>query len=280
MADTKISNMTAASALTGAELVAGVQSGANVKITTAQIATLADASALIIGTTPITSGTTARILYDNAGVLGEYTISGSGTVVAMATSAVLTTPTITTSILPTNDDGAPLGSTSKQFSDLFLASGGVINWNNGAVTLTQAANTLTLQSTGSFTDLKLQFGSNTGLFEVDGSGNVVFRASGNSIYFDAQSAGDINFRTTNGNTLRAQITNAGNVVCNNAAIATNATDGFLYISTCNGTPTGTPTGFTGRVALVYDTSAHQFWIYDGGWKQPKTPAAAAIITWQ
>ena len=48
---------------------------------------------LTVGTTTITSGTTTSILYDNAGVLGEYTLSGTGTVVAMATS-----PDITTSI--------------------------------------------------------------------------------------------------------------------------------------------------------------------------------------
>lgn len=57
---------------------------------------LVDSSAgaeLIVGTTTITGGATTRILYDNAGVLGEYTISGSGTVVAMATA-----PTFSTSI--------------------------------------------------------------------------------------------------------------------------------------------------------------------------------------
>jgi hypothetical protein len=70
------------------------------------------------------------------------------------------------------------------------------------------------------------------------------------------------------------------VVVGNAALATNATDGFLYIPTCAGTPTGTPTAMTGRIAMVYDTTNHQFWFYDGGWKQPKTPAGAAIVNWQ
>lgn len=51
------------------------------------------AVSLVVGTTPITSGTTTRILYDNAGVLGEYTLTGSGTVVAMQTA-----PTFVTSI--------------------------------------------------------------------------------------------------------------------------------------------------------------------------------------
>lgn len=81
-------------------------------------------------------------------------------------------------------------------------------------------------------------------------------------------------------TERMRIDNAGNVVINAAAIVTTATDGFLYIPTCAGTPTGVPTAYTGRIAMVYDTTNHQFWFYDSGWKQPKTPAAAAIITWQ
>lgn len=46
-------------------------------------------------------------------------------------------------IFPTANDGAVLGSTSLSWSDLFLASGAVINWNSSDVTLTHAANTLT-----------------------------------------------------------------------------------------------------------------------------------------
>lgn len=50
---------------------------------------------LTVGTTTITSGTNTRILYNNSGVLGEYTVSGSGNV-AMTTSPVFTTPNIGT----------------------------------------------------------------------------------------------------------------------------------------------------------------------------------------
>lgn len=49
---------------------------------------------LDVGSTAITSGATTRILYDNAGVLGEYTITGTGTVVAMQTSPSLVTPAL------------------------------------------------------------------------------------------------------------------------------------------------------------------------------------------
>lgn len=50
--------------------------------------------------------------------------------------------------LPSTSDGAALGSTSYMWSDLFLASGGVINFNNGDVTLTHSSNTLTLGGGG------------------------------------------------------------------------------------------------------------------------------------
>jgi hypothetical protein len=60
------------------------------------------------------------------------------------TSAVLTSPTITTGITPTSSDGAGLGTGTLMFADLFLASGGVVNFNNGNVTLTHAAGKLTM----------------------------------------------------------------------------------------------------------------------------------------
>jgi len=50
-------------------------------------------SVLTIGTTTISGGTTTRILYNNAGVAGEYSISGTGSV-AMTTSPSFTTPTL------------------------------------------------------------------------------------------------------------------------------------------------------------------------------------------
>ena len=47
-------------------------------------------------------------------------------------------------VLPQADDGGTLGSATRSWSDLFLASGAVINFNNGDVTLTHSANALTL----------------------------------------------------------------------------------------------------------------------------------------
>lgn len=51
---------------------------------------------------------------------------------------------INTSLLPGTDDSIALGSTTKQWSDLFIGTGGVINFNAGDVTLTHSSNTLTI----------------------------------------------------------------------------------------------------------------------------------------
>lgn len=80
---------------------------------------------------------------------------------------------------------------------------------------------------------------------------------------------------------RFRVAGSGNVKVGTAAIATTATDGFLHIPTCAGQPTGVPNLTAGLVPMIFDTTNSQFWFYTGGaWKQPKTPAAAAIITWQ
>jgi len=79
------------------------------------------AVALVVGSTAISGGTTTRILYDNAGTLGEYTLTGSGTVVAMQTSPSLITPALgvaTATSLAIN--GATIG------SNALAVTGGIV----------------------------------------------------------------------------------------------------------------------------------------------------------
>lgn len=59
-----------------------------------------------------------------------------------------------------------------------------------------------------------------------------------------------------------------NVVLGDGALATSATNGFLYIDSVPGTPTGTPTSYTNRVALTYDNVNDILYGYNNGaWQQ-------------
>ena len=66
-----------------------------------------------------------------------------------------------TAYLPDANDGAALGTTALQFSDLFLAEGGVINWDNGDATLTQSGNDVTLAGASLTARVKPRTGSTT-----------------------------------------------------------------------------------------------------------------------
>jgi hypothetical protein len=61
-------------------------------------------SGVIVNTTTITGGTSGRVLYDNAGAVGELATTGSGNVV-LATSPTLSSPTFTTPVLGTPTSG-------------------------------------------------------------------------------------------------------------------------------------------------------------------------------
>lgn len=107
------------------------------------------AADITVGTTTITGGTNGRVLYDNAGVLGEMTTTGSGTVLALATAPVFPT-TITL--------GAASGTTG---SALLKGT------TSGTVTLSVA------DAAGTWT-YKLPTGAGTADFAqiTDGSGNA------------------------------------------------------------------------------------------------------------
>jgi hypothetical protein len=111
------------------------------------------------------------------------------------------------------------------------------------------------------------------------SGNIIFNVGGTGAASGSQNT------ALTALTIYGATATTGNpsIVLGNAALATNATDGFLYISSGAGTPTGTPTTQNGGAAIpmYIDTTNSQLWLYMGGaWKQPKTPAGAAIVTWQ
>jgi hypothetical protein len=57
---------------------------------------------------------------------------------------------------------------------------------------------------------------------------------------------------------------SGSLIVGNAALATTATTGFLYLPSCAGAPTGTPTANTGTVPFVFDTTDNRLYFYQSG----------------
>lgn len=187
------------------------------------------------------------------------------------------------------------GATAQSYGTLGPAAGGTGVTNNAASTLTISGNFGTTLTIAGVTNATLPSGSHTlaGLdvgqtFTADQtiSGKSLVFTGSDPVVLSAQSvfgysgslrlaagAGGIIFNNSNVSANLLTVTNAGSVVVGNAALATNATDGFLYISTCAGTPTGTPSAFAGRAAMIYDTTNHKFYIYDGGWKGGTNPGA-------
>ena len=97
-------------------------------------------------------------------------------------------------------------------------------------------------------------GANGGLDILNtGTGNMVVGQVG---------AGPLLLYTSN--LERMRIDSSGNVQVGTGAIATTATDGFLYIPTCAGTPTGTPTAKTGLAPMVVDSTNNKLYVYIGG----------------
>jgi len=57
-----------------------------------------------------------------------------------------------------------------------------------------------------------------------------------------------------------------NVIVGDGSTTVSRTDQFLYIPTSVGTPTGTPSGFTGRVAMDYDTTNNVLYVFNSAWQ--------------
>lgn len=78
------------------------------------------------------------------------TVGGSQTLTSKTlTSPAINTGTVGTSLNPSSNDGAALGASGTAYSDLFLASGAVINFDASNVTITHAANKLTIAGVSS-----------------------------------------------------------------------------------------------------------------------------------
>lgn len=126
---------------------------------------------LTVGTTAIASGTDTRVLYDNAGVLGEYTISGTGSVV-MNNGATFVTTTPVSSV-----GYSATGEKSSYASDgLYMEY--VPGSNQGKIIAIQAGG-------GAMKDLAI-YGGTTGIGNPF-VGNAIFHNSSNNVHIKGTS---------------------------------------------------------------------------------------------
>jgi len=134
------------------------------------------------------------------------------------TSPVINTATVGTSIVPASADGATLGTASAEFSDLFLADAGTVQFGNDQdVTLTHVADTGLLLNAAmvvQFRDSAINIGSPAdGDLDINADDEIEL----NSTLIDINGAVDISGATTVGGILKTD----------DATEATSTTDGSL-----------------------------------------------------
>lgn len=218
------------------------------------------ASGITIGTTTITSGTDTRVLFDNAGVVGEYVISGTGSV-AMTTSPTFVTPTL----------GAASATTINKVTITTPAIGSTLTIVNGK-TLT-ASVSMTLQggdaSVLSIAASKTATISNTLTFTGTDGSSVAFGTGGTVLYTTSTVPLTVGTTTiasgTNTKVLfdnsgvlgEYTISGSGNVAMTTSPVFTTPNIGAATATTINGntftTGTYTLTGTAGKTLNFTNT---------------------------
>lgn len=138
-----------------------------------------------------------------------------------------------------------------------------------AITTTKCFEITTSESAVKNGNFNVNGGTTPSLYVTSTSGSGVqvriLASTTSAGFIETQSNHPLVF-TTNNSTDILRLDTSKNIVLGSAALGTTATDGFLYIETCAGTPTGVPTAYTGRAATVYDSSNNKLYVYNGAWK--------------
>ena len=169
-----------------------------------------------------TTGGTRRLKIDSSGVdvTGLLTSSAGATITGTLTASD-TAIVATNGIEPASSNGAALGSTSKEWSDLYLATGAVVALGNAQdVTLTHVANTgLLLNST-----MALQFNDSSQYINAPSATTLHIRATDEieltATLFDLNGNLDVSGTYTGAGTM----TTGGNIVIPDAGNIGSASD--------------------------------------------------------
>lgn len=117
-------------------------------------------------------------------------------------------------------------------SDIFFQAGTAHGIRMGATTLVAQFEAVDYTGAASFSPL--QFGGSTVTVQISGVAKLSLDANGN-IYGTSGTTG--------------------------------MTNGFFYIPSAAGAPSGTPTAISGRLPMYYDSTNNNFYVYNTAWKK-------------
>ena len=189
---------------------------------------------------------------------------------------------------PTTSNGIALGTGSKMWSDLFLASGAVINFNNGDVTVTHSSNQLSVSGgTLLFNFAGNNYNTADGTAFLDSEDNDLMSFGEAAVTFSATNvliggtlnvAGDI-VHTGDTDTKIGFSTNSIRFTCGNVITATHSATGiimplrtFEITSNTDGNANGDVVYFGSTTSMT--TGAIYHYKSDGTWELADADAAA------
>lgn len=141
-------------------------------------------------------GSNTEVQYNNAGSFGGITGATSN-----GTTLTITAGRAVTDFSPSSNDGASLGTSSLMFSDLYLASGAVINFNNGNVGITHNnAGTYILVNPGDLRVTSANVGTNADSVPTLSSTSTLINKTLTSpvINVGSDATGDVYYRNAGG----------------------------------------------------------------------------------